>query len=313
MVTSEFLAAVQKFINSPPGQFAAGGVLAVVVWKFSERVENVLTDQSKFEIAVWLVGVDVGQRVKPWVQIFGDVFITALGDLRQRRLRRFFRVGLFSFWAVMFTNSLARVEFDGFGYEHLWWLLCLLAVSTVCNYIDLSNTAAILEVYRKRHELLGLLEQYKTIDPTDAAKQHAKVLAETRSSLRTMWFAHAGEIAIFGITGFGAAIVLFYFGILITEENPNLIVALYLGLAKPWLWSYPLFFLSPVCFFFYAVPGFLLSATRRVDIGFQWFNRRFDIEKKPLSAIGLVAGALIALVYWGFALSVLLMRKALVH
>ena len=48
----------------------------------------------------------------------------------------------------------------------------------------------------------------------------------------------------------------------------------------------------------YAGAGFLLKAARRFDIGFEWFNRRFDIEKKPLQSIGLVAGALVAMVYW---------------
>jgi hypothetical protein len=42
----------------------------------------------------------------------------------------------------------------------------------------------------------------------------------------------------------------------------------------------------------------LLKAARRFDIGFEWFNRKFDIEKKPLQSIGLVAGALVSLVYW---------------
>jgi hypothetical protein len=46
------------------------------------------------------------------------------------------------------------------------------------------------------------------------------------------------------------------------------------------------------------VGGGMIIAARRFDIGFQWFNRRFDIEKKPLQSIGLVAGALVAVVYW---------------
>jgi hypothetical protein len=58
--------------------------------------------------------------------------------------------------------------------------------------------------------------------------------------------------------------------------------------ASIWLWLY-------------AGSGFLLKAARRFDIGFDWFNRRFDIEKKPLSAIGLVAGALVAILYWAWA------------
>ena len=48
----------------------------------------------------------------------------------------------------------------------------------------------------------------------------------------------------------------------------------------------------------YAGSGFLLKAARRFDIGFEWFNRKFDIEKKPLQSIGLVAGALVAVAYW---------------
>ena len=61
--------------------------------------------------------------------------------------------------------------------------------------------------------------------------------------------------------------------------------------------GYPAFFTS-IWLWLYAGSGFLLKTARRLDIGFQWFNRRFDIEKKPLQSIGLVAGALVALVYW---------------
>jgi len=50
------LTTITHLINSPPGQLAAGEVLAGIVWKFFERVESVLTDQTKMEIAVWLVG-----------------------------------------------------------------------------------------------------------------------------------------------------------------------------------------------------------------------------------------------------------------
>lgn len=56
--------------------------------------------------------------------------------------------------------------------------------------------------------------------------------------------------------------------------------------------------LTSVWLWFYAGSGFLLKFARRFDLGFQWFNRRFDIEKKPLSSIGLVAGSLVALIYW---------------
>jgi hypothetical protein len=67
------------------------------------------------------------------------------------------------------------------------------------------------------------------------------------------------------------------------------------------LWFYPAFFTS-VWLWLYAGAGFLLRASRRFDLGFEWFNRKFDIEKKPLQAIGLVAGTVLALVWWSAAI-----------
>ena len=48
----------------------------------------------------------------------------------------------------------------------------------------------------------------------------------------------------------------------------------------------------------YAVSGYFIKLSRRFDIGFGWFNRKFDIEKKPLQSLGLVAGSIVALAYW---------------
>ena len=39
---------------------------------------------------------------------------------------------------------------------------------------------------------------------------------------------------------------------------------------------------------------FLLKAAGCLDIGFDWFNHHFDIEKTPLQSIGLVAGLVLA-------------------
>jgi hypothetical protein len=64
------LTTITNLIQSPPGQLAAGAALAGIVWKFFERVEAVLTDQTKLEIAVWLVGVKVGQKIEPWPGYF---------------------------------------------------------------------------------------------------------------------------------------------------------------------------------------------------------------------------------------------------
>ena len=49
------------------------------------------------------------------------------------------------------------------------------------------------------------------------------------------------------------------------------------------IWFYPAFFTS-IWLWLYAGSGFLLKAARRFDVGFEWFNQKFDIEKKPLRA-----------------------------
>ncbi len=55
--------ALTDFIIKPAAPFAAGVVLFGVVWGFFKGVESILTDDTKLEIAVWLVGVKIGQKV----------------------------------------------------------------------------------------------------------------------------------------------------------------------------------------------------------------------------------------------------------
>src|SRR5450759_5884114 len=90
------LTTITKLIQSPPGQLAAGAALAGIVWRFFERVEAVLTDQTKLEIAVWLVGVKVGQKVEPWPDTFAKVFDRVFGTKHLS-------------WRFVFRASLAAV------------------------------------------------------------------------------------------------------------------------------------------------------------------------------------------------------------
>ena len=62
----------------------------------------------------------------------------------------------------------------------------------------------------------------------------------------------------------------------------------------------------PLWVWLYAGSGFILKAARRFDFGLHWFNRNFDIENKPLSAIGIVAGAMIAELYLSVAWVILI-------
>jgi hypothetical protein len=48
-------------------------------------------------------------------------------------------------------------------------------------------------------------------------------------------------------------------------------------------------FFASIWLSLYVGSVFLLKAAREFDIGFQWFNSKVDIEKRPLTSIGLVA------------------------
>src|SRR5437879_4993879 len=99
----DVLETITKLINSPPGQVAAGGVLAGIVWKFFERVEALLTDNTKLEIAVWLVGREpIGPRVEPWPVVFVSIFDRVFGH-KHLTLRCFARSAMASFASIGLT------------------------------------------------------------------------------------------------------------------------------------------------------------------------------------------------------------------
>src|ERR1700732_3199583 len=106
---ADTLTTITNLINSPPGQLAAGGVLAGIVWKFFERVEAVLKDDTKLEIAVWLLGAKVGEKVQPWPETFAKVFDRVFGT-KHLSWRCFWRswagsmltvVGVFAFYGLV--------------------------------------------------------------------------------------------------------------------------------------------------------------------------------------------------------------------
>jgi len=66
---ADFLTTFTELLNKPEaawgGRLVAGGVLATIVWKCFERVEAVLRDQTKFEIAAWLRGIGAEDKLEP--------------------------------------------------------------------------------------------------------------------------------------------------------------------------------------------------------------------------------------------------------
>jgi len=286
---ADVLDTITKLINSPPGQVAAGAALAGIVWKFFERVEAVLTDQTKFEIAVWLVGMKAGQKMEPVARTFINMFDRVFGA-KHLSLRCFTRSSIASLVALLLTYgifwAINRVAAEGvLQYFRIDWQIIVIGLvigNIIPDYVSLLVTRYLLGFFRPpRSAWIGLASIVVLVGIVWVIALLGMMTVEALSVAYLRRNAHVNDIEEI---------------VALAETNYWRIVFQSLKAAR-WLWFYPAFF-SCIWFALYTGSGFLLNATHRFDLGFAWFNRHFDIEKKPLQSIGLVAGAIVAVVYW---------------
>jgi hypothetical protein len=151
---ADTLTTITKIVNSPPGQLVAGGVLAGIVWKFFERVDAVLTDQTRLEIAVWLLGVQISRNMERWPDTFANVFDRVFGTkhlsvacLKKSIIATFF-VGTAAWIYVVFLSGEWRVLYLGpssggteVGAAKVMAVLVIIAIVNVFpDYISLLET-----------------------------------------------------------------------------------------------------------------------------------------------------------------------------
>jgi|GEM_PF-2918978 len=260
---------ITKLIQSPPGQIAAGGVLAGIVWKFFERVETVLTDKTKLEIAVWLLDIKTGPKVEPWPETFAKVFDRVFGTehLSWQCLLRSFVLSCFAFAVGLVFTEAGRGS--SIGQYAFFTVSSVLLFTALPDYVSLLKTRTLIGKMRRGWKHTSLLLVLDIV----------------------------GAACIFGV------FTLLYIGLylLMAEAeaaSPLLGYPLLLVAGSKGVVLIPPLIATSIWLWLYAGSGFLIKVARRFDIGFDWFNRHADIEKKPLQSIGFVAGALVALVYW---------------
>lgn len=286
------LDSVMHFINSPPGEFVTGVVLAGVVWKFFGRVESVLSDSTKFEIAVWLVGVDVGRALQCWPQTLAQLFDRVFGR-RYFSWRCFSRSCVASFGSfvigllVSAARDDARPELALSLLEEVraffWFAAFVVPISIGPDYLSLLKTRLILKMMTKTTKVwswFGLIIVDGII-----------TLIIAFNSV-TLGFALAWSYGMGTVHSPGEALLIMrdLYQAPISDFTDNAPFVYPAFFASAWLWLY-------------ATAGGSLKAARHFDVGFQWFNRKFDIERKPLQAIGFVASLLVAAVWWGLLLT----------
>lgn len=245
----------------------------LIVAGFFSWVESLLNQDTKAEVACWLVEVRIGQKVEPWPQTFVEMFDRVFGSDHWSRdcLLKSIAASLFSGILGFVVATLMRAP-DKIADQYLSVVLAFSGA-----------TSPVFMLFCALPDYLSLLETRWMLAGISKTKRVSKWV-----SLLALDAIVSMSIAFFQI-----ALFAYIFRRPLTDIIFNstvlpcfLIPAFF---ASIWLWLY-------------AGSGFLLKFARRFDIGFQWFNRKFDIEKKPLQAIGLVAGALVAIVYWGVAI-----------
>jgi hypothetical protein len=310
---ADTLTSITNLINSPPGQVVAGGALFAITWKFFQGAESVLTDDTKLEIAVWLLDrKKLSPTFQSWPDTFAKVFDRVFGQkhLSWKCFRRsclassvvICLVLLVSLRHMLKVLSQPQLQIN---------LLCAVPLATMLpDYVSLLETRWTLGLMRRTNRTSAWIA-FLLID----ASVTALIAGFTAHYLMNFAFELAGSIQgyySFQIPFRDMIIELsnqtrFFLRhpLFIIESHLLLVSSTWLnGVRMPTfneIFFVPVFFTS-VWLWLYAASGLILKAARRFDIGFQWFNRKFDIEKKPLSSIGLVAGCLVALLYWTAAL-----------
>jgi len=276
---SGVLNTITKLIQSPPKSLGAGVVLFGAVWGFFKGVESILTDDTKFEMAVWLVGVKVGQKVKPWPDTFAKVFDRVFGT-KHLSWKCFWRSCLASYGMVAVVILWESVQPRTYRSSE-----SLLEIASGTAYYSFFGNVV--------PDFVSLLETRYVL---------GRMVPERRTWMLIGWV----MIDLLITTGMALLVAHVILSSWWVDNNP---------LKWSWtpkaFWSHftdyhqvnsaitftvPAFFTS-VWLWLYAGSGFLLKAARRFDIGFDWFNRKFDIEKKPLSSIGFVAAVLVVVCY----------------
>lgn len=276
---------LQRLITSPPGQVLAGSVLAGIVWKFFEKVESVLNEQTKLEIAVWLVGVKLGGRVQPWPDSFAKTFDRVFGKkhLSWGCFARsciatalslgvislvYYTLGDTSFLAVKYYTGV--VLRPGIGWFVYMAVLCI-PMNFVADYISLLETRLMIHLLLQTTNvwivwLLLILD----VALTTCTFCLGFVVSQ---QIATDWFPRA----LFA-NMLETDLQLGFVNVRIWHDLPY--AFRFLGYPSVFLYAS---LLTSIWLWLYALSGFLLRAARRFDIGLQWFSHKVDIEKKPLS------------------------------
>jgi hypothetical protein len=274
--------AVPPILSTVGTHIGVGIGLFLGVHRFFAAVGDVLKEDTRLKIALWLLDAKTAPAVEPWPATFAKVFDRVFGE-KHLSWKCFLR----SCASSLILATVTATYTFGFQWRavflDLHYLLpTFFLAAALPDYISLLESRYVLSIaIRKKSQWLILVVLMLDFICTLYIALAAAFLMGRIGAL----FSGAGDWADTG--GMLGVVVL----------SPLSTAKLYLSSGVAYAFV-PAFFTS-IWLWLYAGAGFLLKGARRFDWLVNWMNAHMDIENKPLHSIGLVAGAIMALVYWG--------------
>jgi hypothetical protein len=119
---ADALTNVTDFILKPSRPLAAGIILFGAVWGFFKGVESVLNEDTKLEIALWLLDLRTERKVQSWPDTFAATFDRVFGK-RHLSWHCFWRSAIASYGAVFLVAASMEPFIWLFSFDSLYDLI----------------------------------------------------------------------------------------------------------------------------------------------------------------------------------------------
>lgn len=296
---ADTITSVTEFLTKPPARFLAGCALFAIVVKFFSSVEGVLSDDSKLEIAVWLLDLKTAKKIQSWPTTFAKIFDRVFGE-RHLSWRCFWGSSIASYCSLLIIVLMASRELrDLVGKlpqprgPQFWPLFLMNSIfgNILPDYVSLLKARYLIGLMGKTNGMLARTSLFVLEIVLTCTIGFVGALLGTTI--------HWGLSLLSSEMGWNARVTMFRHMLPAIPKTVATVVmskgGLTYGVAV--LFFYPAFFVSWWVTSYY-IAGMLIIAARRFDIGLGWLTAKVDIEHKPLSAIGYAAGAIVALIWW---------------
>jgi hypothetical protein len=278
------------WVNSPPAQILAGGVIAAFIWKAFERVQAVVNDDINLAVAVWLLDLKPSASIAGWPATIAAISDSAFGE-KLFSWKAFRRSTLLTTAVVLLVSPVIV-----FAIEPTDYYVSLLGVRLYCLVMA---TAFLMQV------AVNVVPDFLSLTFMRFALRR---LRDSSSPLFSTGMIVA-TICITLIVTLASSLTFLQlldpvsrYATYIASAQDDFNEAIGFGLGS-WMASLVAAAIGLFWLALYIISGFFIKLLVKSDRALSWFNDHIDIEKKPIQGLGLVAGGFAGLIYWAACFS----------